>query len=247
MPTKILSVDDSKTIRMIVKKAFKPFDCVVFEAENGLEGLAVAAKEKPDLIVLDITMPIMTGVEMLEKLRADEALKNVPVIMLTAESGKESVLKIVKMGVKDYIVKPFKGEQLIERAMNLITLKGSEGGEAAQESEKNFHKTEGTFQIISVSAVANRAVIAEMEMDLQSKIGDMSRAGFNKCILDLTELPSMNVSIVKFIIFVMEKCRLSNAVFKIAGSRSLAAELKEFQETNTVPVLPSVEEAKASY
>ena len=246
MPIKILSVDDSKTIRMIVKKAFKPYDCVVFEAENGLEGLSVAAKEIPDLIVLDITMPIMTGVEMLEKIKADEALKSIPVIMLTAESGKESVLKIVKMGVKDYIVKPFKGEQLIERAMNLVTLKTVDG-EVAAIGDKKFHRTEGTVQIISVSAVANRAVIAEMETDLQSKIGDMSRAGFNRCILDLTELSSLNVVIVKFIIFVMERCRLSNTVFKVAGGRSLASELKEFQETNAVVVLPSVEEAKASF
>ncbi|MDL2275455.1 response regulator, partial [Desulfosarcina sp. OttesenSCG-928-G10] len=71
---------------------------------------------------LDITMPVMTGIEMLEKLKADPALKDIPVIMLTAESGKENVMQIVKMGVKDYIVKPFKGEQLIERAQNILNL-----------------------------------------------------------------------------------------------------------------------------
>lgn len=122
MAYKVLTVDDSKTIRMIVKKAFKPYDCELFEGENGVEGLAIATKEHPDLIVLDITMPVMTGTEMLEKLKADPALKDIPVIMLTAESGKENVMQIVKMGVKDYIVKPFKGEQLIERAQNILNL-----------------------------------------------------------------------------------------------------------------------------
>ena len=68
MSYKILTVDDSRTIRMIVKKAFKPYDCTLVEAENGMEGLAAATKEKPDLIVLDITMPVMTGIEMLGKL-----------------------------------------------------------------------------------------------------------------------------------------------------------------------------------
>jgi DNA-binding response OmpR family regulator len=123
MAYKILTVDDSKTIRMIVKKAFKPYNCELFEGENGVEGLAIAAKELPDLIILDITMPVMTGIEMLGKLKAESDLKDIPVIMLTAESGKENVMQIVKMGVKDYIVKPFKGEQLIERAKNILKLK----------------------------------------------------------------------------------------------------------------------------
>jgi DNA-binding response OmpR family regulator len=123
MAYKILTVDDSKTIRMIVKKAFKPYNCELFEGENGVEGLAIAAKEQPDLIILDITMPVMTGIEMLGKLKAESDLKNIPVIMLTAESGKENVMQIVKMGVKDYIVKPFKGEQLIERAKNILKLR----------------------------------------------------------------------------------------------------------------------------
>jgi DNA-binding response OmpR family regulator len=123
MAYKILTVDDSKTIRMIVKKAFKPYNCELFEGENGVEGLAIAAKEQPDLIILDITMPVMTGIEMLGKLKAENDLKDIPVIMLTAESGKENVMQIVKMGVKDYIVKPFKGEQLIERAKNILKLR----------------------------------------------------------------------------------------------------------------------------
>ena len=123
MAYKILTVDDSKTIRMIVKKAFKPYNCELFEGENGVEGLAIAAKEMPDLIILDITMPVMTGIEMLGKLKAESDLKDIPVILLTAESGKENVMQIVKMGVKDYIVKPFKGEQLIERAKNILKLR----------------------------------------------------------------------------------------------------------------------------
>ncbi len=126
MAYKILTVDDSKTIRMIVKKAFKPYNCELYEGENGVEGLAIAAKEMPDLIILDITMPVMTGIEMLGKLKAENDLKDIPVIMLTAESGKENVMQIVKMGVKDYIVKPFKGEQLIERAKNILKLRSVE-------------------------------------------------------------------------------------------------------------------------
>ncbi len=85
MGPKILTIDDSKTIRLIIGKAFKSFDCEVMEASNGVEGLAVAAKEKPDIIILDLTMPIMDGYETLTKLKSDPELKSIPVVMLTAE------------------------------------------------------------------------------------------------------------------------------------------------------------------
>lgn len=122
MPTKILSVDDSRTIRLIVTKAFRPYDCVICEACNGEEGLAAAAREKPDLVILDVTMPVMDGVTMLTKLKADPDLKTIPVIMLTAESGRENVLHIAKLGVRDYLVKPFKEDQLLEKAGRIVTL-----------------------------------------------------------------------------------------------------------------------------
>jgi two-component system cell cycle response regulator len=122
MPTKILSVDDSRTIRIIVGRTFKPFDCQVVEAANGEEGLATAAREKPDLIILDVTMPVMDGVTMLTKLKEDPELKGIPVIMLTAESGRENVLHIAKLGVRDYLVKPFKENELIEKAGKIVQL-----------------------------------------------------------------------------------------------------------------------------
>ncbi len=123
MRYKLLTVDDSKTVRIIVRKAFKGFDCEILEAGNGVEGLAVASKEMPDLILLDVTMPVMDGVEMLTKLKSDPALKGIPVMMLTAEGGRDHVLKIAKIGVRDYLVKPFKEEVLIEKAGRIIDLK----------------------------------------------------------------------------------------------------------------------------
>lgn len=130
MRYKVLTVDDSKTVRIIVKKAFKGYDCEIFEAGNGVEGLAVAAKENPDLILLDVTMPVMDGVEMLTKLKADPALKSIPVVMLTAEGGRDHVLKIAKIGVRDYLVKPFKEDVLIEKCGRIVDLKPLTDGPA---------------------------------------------------------------------------------------------------------------------
>lgn len=107
---KVLSVDDSKVVRTMVARHLKPYGVQVVEAENGELGVAVAKAEKPDLILLDVTMPVMDGRQALEALRKDPDTKAIPVIMLTAESGKELVVEIAKLGVSGYIVKPFNQE-----------------------------------------------------------------------------------------------------------------------------------------
>jgi two-component system, cell cycle response regulator len=122
MSTKILTVDDSRTIRMIIQRAFRPFDCTFCEAGNGVDGLEAAARENPDLIILDITMPVMDGLTMLTKLRQEPTLKPIPVIMLTAESGRDNVAKVSQLGISDYLVKPFKEETLLEKVRKVVPL-----------------------------------------------------------------------------------------------------------------------------
>lgn len=122
MSVKILTVDDSRTIRMIIQRAFRAFDCVFSEAANGADGLAAAARERPDLIILDITMPVMDGSTMLAKLRQDPDLKATPVIMLTAESSKDNVANLSQLGISDYLAKPFKEEVLIEKVKKVLPL-----------------------------------------------------------------------------------------------------------------------------
>ena len=144
MRLKVLTVDDSKAVRMIVRKAFRNFDLDIVEASNGVEGLAAASKEGPDIILLDVTMPVMDGVEMLAKLKADALLKPIPVVMLTAEAGKENVLKIAKLGIRDYIVKPFKEETLIEKVARIIDLKPL----SADGARKKTLKDDCTFLVV---------------------------------------------------------------------------------------------------
>jgi len=128
---KILSVDDSRMIHTLINKGFAPYDVQMVFASNGAEGLEVAAREMPDVILLDVTMPVMDGIECLTKLKADSSLKDIPVIMLTAEAGKENVLKIAKMGVRDYIVKPFTEAAVIDRVSRIVDLKPKSGAPVA--------------------------------------------------------------------------------------------------------------------
>lgn len=119
---KILSVDDSRTMRMMVKRAFRNFQCELFEAADGAEGLAAALANKPDLIVLDYNMPVMDGVTMLRNMRENAELKRTPVIMLTAEDSNEIISTIARLGVRDYIIKPFEDENLLSKVNRIINL-----------------------------------------------------------------------------------------------------------------------------
>ena len=122
MAAKILSVDDSKTIRLVIARALRPYDCAVTEATNGEEGLAAITREKPDLIILDITMPVMDGVTMLAQLKENEEWKKIPVLMLTAESGRDNMLFISKLGIRDYQTKPFKDDEFIGKISRIVDL-----------------------------------------------------------------------------------------------------------------------------
>ncbi len=247
MALKILTVDDSKTIRTIVKKAFAPYDCVMFEAENGVEGLAVAMKEKPNLVVLDITMPVMNGIEMLAKMKADPQLKGIPVIMLTAESGKENVLQIVKMGVKDYIVKPFKGEQLLQRAEKIVKLEPKKGEGAESDPLAGVFRKEGDTSVLAMPDKISKVTIIEIESLFVNKMPEISKAGIKKIVVDLTKTTDINISLVKVILLIIEKCTSAGIAVRFVGSQNLARDLKGFSEMSDINIYSGIEEARNSF
>lgn len=244
MALRVLAVDDSKTIRMIVKKAFKTYDCEVIEAENGKKGLETASKEKPDLIVLDITMPVMTGPQMLEELRKDPDLKEIPVIMLTAESGKENVIQILKMGVQDYMVKPFKGEQLVERVRKFVTLE-SKRAEDEDTSKKYFSNVEDV-QLLTLPQKLDRQVSLKIEKHFRSKVEVMLNSGIKKFILDISEVGGASVTLIRMIITVIQTCQGKKISVRIVGTSALSEELKGFAETSEITVDLSIEDAKGA-
>jgi len=135
MSKKVLTIDDSKTLRLIVTRHLKPFGVEVLEAENGQVGLTKAQAEMPDLILLDYNMPILDGFHTLVELKTDPNLKPIPVMMLTTETVKETVFKLIKLGLKDYIAKPFTRELLLQKVNGVLQL--YEGDTPPAESELN--------------------------------------------------------------------------------------------------------------
>jgi two-component system chemotaxis response regulator CheY len=117
---KILVVDDFSTMRRIVKNILRQLDFTnIIEADDGSTALDILQKEQIDMIVSDWNMPKMTGLELLKAVRADDALKDIPFLMVTAEAQQENIIEAVKSGVNNYIVKPFTAETLGQK-MNQV-------------------------------------------------------------------------------------------------------------------------------
>jgi two-component system, chemotaxis family, chemotaxis protein CheY len=112
---KVLVVDDFATMRKIIRNVLKQIDLEnVVEAESGKQALNTLKAEPVDLIISDWIMPEMTGIEFLKVCKDDEELKKIPFIMVTAEAQKSNILEAIKLGVDNYIVKPFTPDKLKE-------------------------------------------------------------------------------------------------------------------------------------
>jgi len=116
----VLVVDDFATMRRIVKNILRQlgFENII-EADDGTTALDALKKNKIDLIVSDWNMPKMTGLELLKTVRASDEYKDVPFLMVTAETQKQNVLDAVQAGVSNYVVKPFTAEQISDKLQKI--------------------------------------------------------------------------------------------------------------------------------
>ncbi len=113
---KVLIVDDSKLIHQMYRLVLMRFkDCKLVDAMNGLEALEILSREDGfDLILLDINMPVMNGIQFMEKINESGVHRNVPIIVVSTEGKEEDTVRAMRLGARGYIVKPFKSEALYE-------------------------------------------------------------------------------------------------------------------------------------
>jgi two-component system chemotaxis response regulator CheY len=120
---RVLIVDDSSVMRKIVERALRQAGLdlkEVHEAGSGTEGLEVLRARAVDLILSDINMPAMDGLEFLRQIRAQDLAAGVPVVMITTESSEEHVKQAIQAGAQGYIRKPFTPDQVKERVLPLV-------------------------------------------------------------------------------------------------------------------------------
>ena len=119
---KFLVVDDFSTMRRIVRNLLKELGFSnVHEAEDGIEALKKLRAESFDFVVSDWNMPNMTGIDLLREIRKDDALKHLPVLMVTAEAKKENIIEAAQAGASGYVVKPFTSVTLDEKLKKIFT------------------------------------------------------------------------------------------------------------------------------
>jgi two-component system alkaline phosphatase synthesis response regulator PhoP len=119
MADTILVVDDSQDIALISARMLTQRGFAVSTAADGREALAMVARQRPSCILLDVMMPRMSGLEVLQALKADPATSSIPVIMVTAKTGDEDVLNGYQQGADYYITKPFTADELLY-GVNLV-------------------------------------------------------------------------------------------------------------------------------
>ena len=118
---KFLIVDDFSTMRRIVRGLLKEMGCNdADEAEDGAVALNMLKTSRYDFVVSDINMPNMNGFDLLKAIKADEALRHLPVLMVTAEARKEDIVLAAQMGAAGYIVKPFTKATLEEKVQKIM-------------------------------------------------------------------------------------------------------------------------------
>jgi len=119
----LLMIDDSKALRLLVASALGAFDCEVNEASNGYNGFFAIERARPELILLDVAMPVMNGMEMLERLKATPELADIPVLMLTSPADHAVMEEIMTLGASGTLMKPFTPAALVEKVRSLVKLK----------------------------------------------------------------------------------------------------------------------------
>ncbi len=126
---KILCVDDDKTTRKILSLYLKGKGYEVVTAENGLDALEKMGTENINLVVTDMNMPFMDGIELTKTLRADPNWQHVPILMVTTEADEEEKKRAATAGVDDYLVKPANAEQITASVKQILKKMFSSGGE----------------------------------------------------------------------------------------------------------------------
>jgi two-component system chemotaxis response regulator CheY len=120
MPKNVLVVDDAMTIRNLAKFALTKGGYNIIEAEEGVKGLEMVGKNQIDLVITDLNMPNMNGLEMAKSIKGNAATKAIPIFMLTTEASQELAMQGKEIGVMAWIVKPFVPEKLLAAVQKVI-------------------------------------------------------------------------------------------------------------------------------
>jgi GAF domain-containing protein/class 3 adenylate cyclase len=163
-PASILVVDDNLDLRTYVTTILTQQGSYrVYTARNGIEGLHLAYSVLPDLIVTDLMMPHLSGLEMIWQIRNDEKLKGIPIVLLTAKTDEETRIAGTESGADAYLAKPFNDRELLAEVRNLLALKENE----RRVVELNTYLTESVLKRFLPPEMVKKAAMGDLALDLR--------------------------------------------------------------------------------
>ena len=184
---KLLVVDDVQTNVLLLKALLGKEGYGILVANNGQEALEVIRNENPDLILLDVMMPGMDGFEVAERLKSEEFRCEIPIIFLTALDDTQSIVNGFKLGVGDFISKPFRKEELMVRIKHQLSLVAAR--RIIEEKNEELRKTiAGRDKMYSVIAQDLRSPMASMKMLLNTIMMSVEKDKIDPDIFDMLEM-----------------------------------------------------------
>jgi DNA-binding response OmpR family regulator len=199
---KILIVDDNINNQEICKICLESENYAIYLAENGEQGLALTRQIKPDLILLDIMMPIMDGYQMLERLKAAPDIKHIPVLVLMAVTEPLDVVKAFRLGANDLLKKPFHVDEFVVRVNALVKQKKSLD-DARSIHEKLRHQQKiMEFQLVRWTREAE-AFQRQLDVAFAQNANDAYAGGIMDQVLSATQQAKKLIS--QMISFGMQK------------------------------------------
>ncbi|WP_016951520.1 response regulator [Anabaena sp. PCC 7108] len=159
----ILVVDDNPDMRSYVSNILRQNSYQVATARNGYEGYNIAQELHPSLIITDLMMPLVTGIEMIQMIRGDDSMRGIPIILLTAKVDEETRIEGTENGADAYLAKPFNDRELLAGARNLLALKENE----KRVLELNTYLTESVLKRFLPSALVQKAASGNLSLDLR--------------------------------------------------------------------------------
>lgn len=123
---RILIAEDERDIRELITFTLRFDGHEVIATSNGQEAVEITLREKPDLVLLDVRMPYMTGYEACKRIKEEESISHIPVVFLSAKGQEAEVKAGLEVGAVEYIVKPFSPDQLMERVRTILSQFGSQ-------------------------------------------------------------------------------------------------------------------------
>ncbi|MGB7247618.1 MAG: response regulator, partial [Phormidesmis sp.] len=161
--SQVLVVDDNPDLRAYVSSVLQREGYQVIVAEQGAAGLAMATKHSPDLIITDLMMPGVNGLEMIERIRRDINLQGIPIVLLTAKADEGTRLAGVEQGADAYLSKPFNDRELLAEVRNLLALKSNE----RKVAQLNQYLTESVLQRFLPPPLVKKASEGDLQLDLR--------------------------------------------------------------------------------